>query len=505
MELRPIPGRLDTDSSDTLTTPTSEHLSTDSNLNIVWWDGDNDPEHPYNWPVWRTRLNCTLVSCASFVAPLATTLFAPGVPQLMREFHSDSEELTTFVVSIYNLGMAFGPLLIAPLSEVYGRVKIYHVCNVGFVAFVIGCALAPNLQSLIALRFLSGVFGACFSANGGGSIADMVPQERRAGAMAAFTLGPLLGPIAGPIAGGFITSAKGWRWNFWLVAIVGTFLSLVMALTLKESFHPVILEAKAARLRKSTGNPLVRSKLDSGLTFKHNLRRSLVRPVKILVYSPVVTLISLYIAVTFGYLNLMFTSFTEIFENYYGFTPDQVGLAYLGLGVGSLVGVALFRLTSDRYLAKKAADANAAGDNSNVPNGGMKPGYRLTNLPIGSLLVPIGLFIYGWTTQYHIHWMVPIVATGLISCGNILTITPLQMYLIDAFHVHAASALAASIVLRSIVGAALPLAGLRMYSALGIGWGNSLLGFISLLFLPLTFVFLRYGEYLRKRFEIKTL
>ncbi|GKT55778.1 major facilitator superfamily transporter [Colletotrichum tofieldiae] len=167
------------------------------NSNVVWWDGDGDPEHPYNWPAWRTRLNCAL------------RFFAPGVPQLMREFNSDGPELATFVVSIYTLGLAFGPLLIAPLSEVYGRVKVYHTCNVGFVGFVVGCALAPNMQSLIVLRFFSGVFGACFMANGGGAIADMVPQDRRAGAMAAFTLGPLLGPIVGPIAGGFITAAKG--------------------------------------------------------------------------------------------------------------------------------------------------------------------------------------------------------------------------------------------------------------------------------------------------------
>lgn len=137
----------------------------------------------------------------------------------MQEFKSDSLEMASFVVSVYILGFAFGPLLMAPLSEVYGRLIVYHVCNVGFIVFVVACARAPTLDALVVFRFFSGVFGSCPVANGGGSIADMIPQERRAIAMAGFSVGPLLGPIVGPIAGGFLADAKGWRWNFWLLAV----------------------------------------------------------------------------------------------------------------------------------------------------------------------------------------------------------------------------------------------------------------------------------------------
>jgi hypothetical protein len=81
----------------------------------------------------------------------------------------------------------------------------------------------------------------------------------------------------------------------------------------------------------------------------------------------------------------------------------------------------------------------------------------------------------------------------------------LQLYLVDAFTIYAASALAANTVVRSIAGAVLPLAGLQMYQVLGMGWGNSLLGFIALAMLPLPFVIQRYGEFLRKKFELKNL
>ena len=423
----------------------------------------------------------------------------------MREFHNTSPEIEAFVVSIYNLGLAFGPLIIAPLSEVFGRVKLYHVSNVFFLLSVIACALAPNIRYLIAFRFISGTFGSVCMVNGGGTIADMVPQENRASTMAIFAVGPLLGPISGPIIGGVLTAAKGWRWTFWFEAIISGALTILMMVTMKESYHPVILERKTIRLRKATGSPQLRSKLDSGLSLSQLLKRSIVRPLKILFYSPIVTLIALYVAVTFGYLYLMFTSFAQIFQNYYGFGSVESGLSFLGIGLGSFVAVGIFRLTSDRYMTRKTAQADAAAASAGKVREEMKPEYRLQTLPIGGLLVPIGLFIYGWTAQYRIHWIVPISATGLIGCGNVFINTSLQMYLIDTYDVYAASALAANVVLRSLVGALLPLSGLRMYNALGIGWGNSLLGFIALLFLPLIFVIMKHGEYLRKRFEIKSL
>lgn len=183
-------------------TASEDEDETDDSL-VVWWDGDGDPQNPYNWPAWRKGLNCGLVSCLAFLTPLASSIFAPGVPQLMLEFNSTNTELAGLVVSIYVLGFAFGPLLLAPLSEIYGRTILYHVCNVGFVVFAVACALTPSLEALIVFRFLLGIFGSCSVTNGGGTIADMIPQEKRATAMSFFTIGPLLGPIIGPVVGGF--------------------------------------------------------------------------------------------------------------------------------------------------------------------------------------------------------------------------------------------------------------------------------------------------------------
>ncbi len=135
----------------------------------------------------------------------------------------------------------------------------------------------------------------------------------------------------------------------------------------------------------------------------------------------------------------------------------------------------------------------------------MKPEYRLPLLPVGAIFIPVGLFIYGWPAEYKVHWIVPIVGTGLIGVGNILVFFSIQTYLVDAFTFYAASALASNTIVRSIAGALLPLAAPRLYERLGYGWGNSLLAFIAILFLPVSFVILKYGEVLRMKYPIKNL
>lgn len=147
-------------------------------------------------------------------------MFAPGVPEIMVQYHTTSTTTATFLVSVYILGFAFGPLLIGPLSELYGRSPMYHFGNFFFTAFTVGTALSNSIGMLMAFRFLMGVAGAVPITIGSGSIADIIPVHRRGRAMAAWALGPLLGPCIGPVAGGYLIEAKGWRWVFWLIAIM---------------------------------------------------------------------------------------------------------------------------------------------------------------------------------------------------------------------------------------------------------------------------------------------
>lgn len=147
-------------------------------------------------------------------------MLAPGVPQLMKEFNSNNDMVKTFVVSVFVLGFATGPLVMAPLSELYGRTPVYHICNSLFVIFTAACALASNEGMMIVFRFFAGFFGVAVVTCGGGSIADMMPAEQRGRAMSVWSVGPLLGPVIGPVCAGFLVEAKGWRWIFWVTTII---------------------------------------------------------------------------------------------------------------------------------------------------------------------------------------------------------------------------------------------------------------------------------------------
>lgn len=177
--------------------PESSEDKTEADPNIVDFDSDDDPTKAVNWPRWKKWSIVGMLSALTFITPLASSMFAPGVGQVMRDFNSDSLILSGFVVSVYILGYATGPLFIAPFSELYGRAIIYHVSNVLFVIFTIACAVSSNLGMLIGFRFLEGIAGSCVLTNGGGTVADLFIQQERGRAMAIWSAGPLLGPVIG--------------------------------------------------------------------------------------------------------------------------------------------------------------------------------------------------------------------------------------------------------------------------------------------------------------------
>lgn len=311
---------------------------------------------------------------------------------------------------MFLLGYTFGPIMIAPLSEMYGRAILYQVCIVLFLIFNVACAVADSFGSLVAFRFLAGLAGSCPVTLGTGSISDLIPEESRAAYMGAYVLGAVLGPSVGPIIGGYVTPAVGWRWTFWPVAIAAGPVAVLVIVSVRESYPFVLLKRKTERLREETGNVRLRSRLDTGKTPRELFTFSILRPLKMLLL-PIVAILSVYAAVVYSYLYLLFTTFDTVFGQQYGFGSGASGLVPLGVGVGSIVGVAICGGLADKIsnsLARK--------------NGGeRRPEYRLPTLVIGGLVLPIGLFMYAWTAEYKTHWIVPIIGTGFFGGGMIIT------------------------------------------------------------------------------------
>lgn len=334
-------------------------------------------------------------------------MFAPAIPQVMIHFHSSSTNIETFVVSIFVLGFAFGPLLVAPLSEIYGRRPVYLVSIALFLIFTVGCAVSNSLGMLIAFRFLCGCAGSTAITLGGATIGDSFPQDKRGAAMAIWGMGPMIGPVLGPIIGGYLSAAKGWRWIFWLQAIISGALTLLGLIFLKETYAVMILEKKAADCRKLTGNQDLRSALHDGLSPKQRITQAIIRPLKMLFLSPIVLLLSIYVTFLFGLTYLFVTTFPRVFMQQYGFSTGSTGLTYLGLGLGMVFGMAVGGKGSD-VLYRMMKDRN---------DGKEEPEYRLPPLVVSAPLVAVAFFWYGWSAQEKAHWIVPILGTVCFGLG----------------------------------------------------------------------------------------
>lgn len=193
---------------------------------------------------------------------------------------------------------------------------------------------------------------------------------------------------------------------------------------LKESYAVVLLQRKADRLRKETGNPNLRSKLDSGLSQKEIFQSAIVRPTKMLLFSPVTLLMALYLAFIYGQVYVLLTALSYVFETVYGFDTGQIGLSFLGFGIGTWIGLVVAGLTSDRlmhHLVKR--------------NGGaMLPRYRLPLSIIGGVLSPIGFFWFGWAADQKQHWVLPMIGTGVFGYGSLQVMV--RFHPIDTFIKH---------------------------------------------------------------------
>lgn len=180
-------------------------------------DVDEDPRH---WPARKKMGLLVMVAIMTFITPMSPSMLSSAVPEILMEFPTTDTVLASMSVSIYALGLAVGPLIIAPLSEAYGRTILYHATAILFIIFSIACAVSTNLNMLIAFEFFQGCAGSAPITMGGGSVADMYSQEERGARIAFLAVGPLIAQFVGPVGGSFLAAARGWRWVFWLVAIL---------------------------------------------------------------------------------------------------------------------------------------------------------------------------------------------------------------------------------------------------------------------------------------------
>lgn len=456
--------------------------------NLVEFEGPDDPENPQNLPYWKKWVFTMTLSSMTMWVTFASSVFSTATLVTAKEFNV-STEVMTLGTSLVVFGFALGPLMWSPLSELYGRRLPLFSGYAIFAIFQIPVAVAQNLQTIMICRFLMGVFGCSPLAVVGGAMADFWNPVDRAIAIAMFASATFVGPVLGPIVGGFITDSHlGWRWTAWITLIASAAFGVIALLIVPETYAPVILQKRAARLRRETGNWALHSALDENRPNASEIvSKYLVRPIQMLFLEPILLLITIYLTLIYGILYLFFEAYPVSFQEVRGWTSLGIaGLPFLGIMIGVLCGVALIIWQTRTRFAHKLAK-----------HGRVVPEERLVPMMIASVLLPVGLFWFGWTSNRNISWVPQVIAGVPIGMGILVIFMQGLNYIIDVYLMFANSAIAANTLIRSSLGGAFPLFSVQMYHKLGVDWASSLLGFITIAMIPIPVVFFIYGKKIR--------
>ncbi|XXG96681.1 hypothetical protein Hte_002971 [Hypoxylon texense] len=452
---------------------------------LVDWYGPDDPENPQNWSSNWKVLIVFLMCILNFSFYIASSIYVPGIPSIMEDF-GVSEIVATLGLSLFTIGYGLGPMLWSPMSEIpqLGRGPLYFWTFLAFILLQLPAGFAVDMPMFLVFRAATGFLGSPPLATGGATVLDLYDPGRAGYGICILSSCGVLGPVFGPIVGGFAAPAEGWRWTVWIFTWLCALVVILLFFLLPETSAANILYRRAKRLRKATGDERLRSQSEIDAAH-HTLRDRLLvlgRAFTLTFSEPIVFFMDLYSALLYGILFLWFESFPLVFGEIYGFSTGLQGVAFLGIFVGALVTVPFFLLWIKYGIIPK------------IVKPGFKPEMVLPPTFVGAVALPVCLFWYGWTARESVHWILPIVGSGLFTVGVVTLFNTVFNYLGISYPTCAASIFAGNALFRASFGASFPLFARELFRQLGIGPGNSLLGGIAVLFIPIPFVFYRVRQ-----------
>lgn len=462
----------------------------DTKLRIVEFIPD-DKQNPKNLSDARKWLYTIMLGMICFVVALGSAIVTGDLTGPMAYFGVSEEVIILASVTVFVIGFGVGPLLFAPLSEELGRYIIYTVTLGMAVIFIIPCAVAKNIGTLLVCRLIDGVLFSAPMTLIGGSLADIWDADERGKAMAVFSAAPFLGPCLGPVFGGLLGDfTSTWRWIYYAYLIIaGVFYVLFVAIV-PETHHSTILKRRAAKLRKLTGDETYRALSELQIrTFREVAKVSLLRPF-LLLSEVIVSLMTLYMSVVYGLLYMFFFAYPVVYMEDKGWSASKTGVMFLPIAGGVIVCSLVAPLINKDYNRR----AQPFRDRGELP----PPELRLIPMMFGCWFVPVGLFAWAWSSYTRLSWAGPAFSGSACGFGFLCLYNPANNYIVDSYQHYAASGLAAKTFVRSIWGACVPLFTIQMYHRLGDQWATTLMAFISLVCCGIPFLFYVYGSRIRK-------
>lgn len=423
-------------------------------------------------------------------ATWASSAYAAGTKQISAEFNVGSQ-VATLGTSLFLLGFGLGPLVWAPLSEVFGRRPAVLAPMFIAICFSFAAGAAKDFQTLMLTRFFGALFASAPVTNTGGVLGDLFTPAYRGIAMAGYALAVVCGPTISPIVSAALVAnpSLGWRWTEYFTGILQSFILFWTVLLVDETYPPRLLVNKARILRHDTGNWALHAKFEEwDVGIKELASKFLVRPLQLLT-TPICLLVALYASFVYGILYMQLGAIPIIFGETRGWPAVSTMLPFLSICLGAIVGAAVNVLNQLHY----NKFFHAAGDRA-------VPEKRLPPMMLGGVCFAAGQFITGWTAlPADAPWIGPVIGLFFTGFGFNTIFQAALNYLVDTFHLYAASAVAANTFLRSCFAAAFPLVVNPLYHNIGIGPGASIFAGFGCLLIPVPFVFYVYGKRIRAK------
>ncbi|SCV05554.1 LANO_0H10044g1_1 [Lachancea nothofagi CBS 11611] len=450
----------------------------------------SDPENvEKQMPLLRKWFVAMLVTFTSADITMTSSCWSLAQDDIRRRF-GISEEVSILGLSLYLWGMGTGPLLLSPLSELYGRKPTFVWSLALSTCFLFLTTWGTNITALLIGRYLSGFFGSSFLSVAGGVISDMFSKEQIGVPMTIYTTATFLGPALGPLISGALSGVS-YRWTFIVMIIESVIFLGLLTVAFQETYQPVLLLRKAERLRRETGDDRYYAPLEverREISFRNAITISAGRPFGLLTRDPMMGVLCFYTGLVLAIIYMFFLAFPLVFTTLYNFTKVEVGVSYMGLLVGIFMAAPTSLWFQKRYQQRVSRN-----------NGVSVPEFRFEPLFYGAFLSPMGLMIFAWTSYSHVHWIAPIIGTGVFGAGVFFVFAGVFGYTVDAFRLYTASAMACNSFVRSVMGGVFPLFTLQMYRGMGINWASFLLAMVAMLMIPVPFLFTRYGASLRSK------
>jgi len=446
---------------------------------LVDWDGPQDPSNPRNWPVWRRILVTTLIALCTTSLYMPASIVAPVQEEIQMMFNTTRTK-AALDITLFVWGYGLGSLWFTPMSEIpvfRGRTPTYLFCQLIFCVLQIPTALTTHLGAFCVLRFLAGIFASPPLSTAAATISDMWDMPWRVLAMIIWSFGAIAGPFIGPLVGAALTLTHPVSYIFWYVLAVSGGLLIFMVILLRETSEQELLMRRAIKLRKDTGDDryiapgeILRCTQTPGAV----LHEMFLKPIIMTVTEPVLMFIDFHITLVYSTVYLYLEAMPIVYIQTYGFNTVQMGLCFLAFLVGA-------SFAAVGYISYTFLSAKRMGEPEKVFG---------PSAIFGAVMLPIGMFLWGWLSSKHIHWAIGLMGNFFFAVGAFLIFQSYFAMLSVLYPPSSAgSAFASNNICRSLAGGAFPLFGTLVYTHTAIenypvGWGCSIIGFVGIMLIP---------------------